>query len=156
MRDMRGFTLPELITAIVIIVAALVAAGLLLHPVNYKAQNDDAERRLGVARIAQALVRYRADKGALPDTLPSSPTLIASLDEGYDLCQELVPTYLPDMPLDPVLGVKIDVETEQDTSLPCSDDNVEYMSGYTVFRDQRGKVHVEAPHASSGNISIVL
>lgn len=156
MRRQQGFTLPELVVAIVVLIVLLLATALLLRPKDYAPQNYDAERRLGAARLVQALARYQADNGAVINEIPEEPTHIASLEDGYDLCSLLVPKYLSDIPLDPLYGVKVNIDTEEDTAESCAADDVEYASGYEISRDKQGKINITARFAQQSDVSVGL
>jgi prepilin-type N-terminal cleavage/methylation domain-containing protein len=156
--DARGFTMPELLLVLAVLLVMTAGAFLLLRPRYYTAENLRAERRVELAVIAQALQRYRATNGHLPDGLPAEARVIGSGgQEAYDLCRVLVPDYIQDMPLDPQIGLKYQGETPQPESgnVHCNDAGVEYLSGYTVQKI-RGGVKLAAPLSGKDALAITV
>jgi len=135
-RNEQGFTLPELIVTTVGFIVLFGLAALLLAPSTHTSEKLDARRRLDVAATVQAVNRYIADAGKLPPDVPDTPVVIGTSDEEYDLCFGLAGKYLPAMPLDPQLGVRLaqDDTTERGGSADCDDLDVEYSAGYTIVR----------------------
>lgn len=147
----RGFTLIELLAAGVIIVALLVTSLFLLRPDDYATMRQNAKRRTDVASIVQAINRYVADAGELPD-VPQKLTAISSVDGHYDLCKYLVPKYLKDIPLDPMVGLK----TKDD--LPTHDkcnDGVTYAAGYAILKNKDGRIFISAPVAEGDSGEVI-
>lgn len=103
LRDEKGFTLPELLAVVGIVGVFAVVATILIHPVEFGPARRDAERWTGAAKLAQALSRYVQDKGALPAGLGSGEIeLIGSDQDMVDLCDELTPKYIAQLPIEPV------------------------------------------------------
>ena len=136
--NQRGFTLPELLVVIAITTAVALATFLLIHPKNYDAQSRDAERQTGIAVILQAINRYYAKQGHLPESITTKQAFIGTGSGNIDLCKDLVPDYISDLPLDPVGST----QTEEGR---CNVSNQKYLTGYTVWRSKDGKtIHVAA------------
>jgi type II secretory pathway pseudopilin PulG len=153
----RGFTLIELVATIAFFLALLGLSLFLLRSDDYSLITRDSERRTEVASIVQAINRYTADKGELPPGIPTELKAISSGDGHYDLCKYLVPTYLKDIPLDPVLGVKGKNNNSEPTREACNTDNVGYASGYAIKQNANGTVEISAPVAEGGqHISITV
>jgi len=120
----------------------------LLHPKNYQVERNNGNRWADIAAIAQAFNRYVAANGSLPAGLPTANAVIGSVTStNFDLCKILIPTYLKEMPLDPVGGVDLSATT-------CADSGGLYLSGYGLRASGR-TVTVEAPHAE-GHVKISI
>jgi type II secretory pathway pseudopilin PulG len=148
----RGFTLIELLAAGVIIVALLVTSLFLLRPDDYSTMRQNAKRRTDVASLVQAINRYTADTGESLPNVPQKLTAVSSVDGHYDLCKYLVPKYLKDIPLDPLVGLKTK------DSLPTRDkcnDGVTYASGYGILRDKDGRIFISAPVAEGDSGEVI-
>lgn len=145
-----GFTLPELVIVTAVLILGLIGTLILLRPEKTAQEDFTAQRRLGVARIMQILHSYKQDTGSLPDDFPAELTPIASLEEnGYDLCRVVVPAYAKDLPIDPVIGVKVLGEDET-TTASCNAEGIDYVSGYFVMRNAKGIVTVTAIDSETG------
>lgn len=135
----RGFTVPELLVVIIVLAAMLGGAMWLLRPASYEAAEYEAERRLGMATIGQALKLYKDRNGQWPEGVPAKATAIASHDKGYDLCPFLVPKFINDMPLDPVSGMQVagdDPSNLQFTDQRCDQEGITYVTGFTIKRNK--------------------
>lgn len=104
-------------------------------------QADNVQRRSDVTQILNAVIRYSNDYGSFPEGITSMPLEIGDGEGQVDICQDLVPKYMPAFPVDP--------ETGEDIS-ECLD----YSVGYTIMVDSEGKITVVAPQAKGKNISI--
>ncbi|HEX8762604.1 MAG TPA: type II secretion system protein [Candidatus Saccharimonadales bacterium] len=153
MRSERGFTLPELVAAIALMIILVAISVLWLRPVDLTAQNRSAQRQLHIATIAQALVKYRAANQHFPEGIPKEFTEIGSVAEkGYDLCTALVPIYLKRMPLEPQIGVTYKNGSAQSPSGdPCDkQEGLTYLSGYYIKQNPDGGVELESSEAGEG------
>lgn len=146
-RRQAGFTFPELLVvgAVLLICVGVMLA--MVRPANYDAEHRNASRRLDLAKIMQATSDYKAQTGVLPPTITAEETHIATQEQGPSLCDDLVPHYLKDMPLDPQKSTKLDDDL-------CSADYQVYESGYTI-RVEGGRVILAAPAAERGEKIIV-
>lgn len=150
--NQRGFTLPELAVTIVIFICLLAGATFLLHRDDPTVELQNAERRLEIAQIARAVLRYKQDTGHWPENMPEELTIIGTPDDQYDLCKTLVPGYLKDIPLDPTVGTK--ARNGQRTSVSCDTKDVRYVSAYAlVLKD--GILEVSAPLAEGKEIFVL-
>lgn len=148
----RGFTLIELLAAGAIIVALLITSLFLLRPDDYSTMRQNAKRRTDVASIVQAINRYVAATGELPPGIPQKLTALSSVEGHYDLCKYLVPKYLKDIPMDPLVGLKTK------DGLPTHDkcnDGVTYAAGYAILKDKDGRVYISAPVAEGDSGEII-
>jgi len=134
---------PELLVAL-IVVCGLCALLFTIRPIDYSLSKYQSEQRMEVAQIMQGIQRYRAaHNGSLPSDFPTVDTPIATVD-GYDLCDILVPTYMKDLPIDSVNGIKTKGTALAKDSDRCDGDEILYGSGYFVVADKDGRVTVSA------------
>lgn len=140
----RGFTIPELLVAIALVIVLGGLSIFLLRTNDVDAQIRTAQRKYDVALIVQAVNAYRSDHGALPDGITTDFQAIAS-DE-LDLCGALVPTYLSDIPYDPSEGM-----VTQDGE--CDANDQQYSTGYSIKKNADGtEVNVVATHSEDGDV----
>lgn len=105
---------------------------------NPYTQDDNTKRRSDVSMLLNAVGQYAAEnKGILPPRITNSPLEIAK--NGVDLCEYLVPDYIPAIPSDPKLGKPIDVDG-------CK---TQYKSGYTISKSSDNRITVSAPNAEN-------
>lgn len=133
-----GFTLPELLVAVGFLVVAGLVVAWLLNPTDFTNDYLTASRRTDVAGIVQALNKYAANTGTLPPGVPTAQTEIGSLNGEYNLCKYLVPSYLPDLPIDAVVGVA------PRGGKQCDASGASYDTGYTISRDQAGQLTIRS------------
>jgi len=153
--DERGFTLIELIAACALVVVLLVVALFLLRPEDYTIVERDAKRRTAIASMVQAINEYRKDNGDVPPDIPSKVTAISSQSGHYDLCKYLVPKYMNDIPLDPMVGVKANPDGLS-TGDKCNTEGLIYAAGYAIHKDKNGQVIISSPIADNGTIQIAV
>lgn len=136
----RGFTLTELLIIIGILTALFVIALIAVNPSRQFKQANNTQRRSDVNAILNAVTQYAADNnGALPDNIDGDDTNIGSDTEDADICDDLVDTYIAEMPVDPTEGSWID----------CSS----YNTGYTIsISKSSGRVTVVAPSAELNKV----
>lgn len=144
MSNERGFTLPELVAATVGLVVLFGIAALLLAPATYTNERLDAQRKLDVAAIVQAINRYTTDAGEQPPFIPAEMLVIGNSENEYDLCTVLTSEYIPALPLEPQKGVIVneDGTAESAASVDCDDPDVVYRSGYGIVQNEDGNVSV--------------
>lgn len=151
--DQRGFTFPELIVVCVVAVLLFLIASALLRPVSYEAALHNATRRTDIARLGQALQKYKAETGNFPATIPTTATGIGS-GQMFDACSLLVPKFMEDIPRDPDTGAKF--RLMEATEEPCTSKDVEYASGYMIMRGLDGAITLTAPSAQGETIELVV
>lgn len=166
-----GFTVPELIIAIVLLAGLLVGVAFLIHPDNQDMAKDNAQRRIDLASIARGLHAYQhAHTGALPDGILDQAAVIGSEDGELDICTDIVPAYMKDLPLDPAGGAKATQAQDASTTSagssatattpgsvtpnndgqPCNAPNMRYSTGYTIAKKADGGFTLAAPLAADG------
>ncbi len=130
----KAFTLIEVLLVIVIIAILAGIVIIAVNPGRQIAQANDAQRDNDVRAILDAVHQYGIDnRGTLPAAITGVATEVS--DAGVDICTDLVPTYIAEMPFDP---------TDADASFTdCTD----YATGYTIMVDADGRVTVAAPNA---------
>jgi prepilin-type N-terminal cleavage/methylation domain-containing protein len=154
----RGFTIPELLVVIAILAIMLAGTVLFLRPVSYDNRSNDANRRVGLSAMAQALNEYRQKMGSWPAGIPAADTAITTQPNGFDLCTRLVPTFLKDVPLDPQLGLEYTGEdTAPNPSLDgCGTQGVKYTTGYSIRQSKDGAVTVSSLSSAGGRIEVTV
>jgi prepilin-type N-terminal cleavage/methylation domain-containing protein len=150
-RRQKGFTLIELLIVIGILAVLLAIVLIAINPQENFRQANNTQRRSDVNAILNAIHQYSSqNKGALPGTITASPQIVASTGAGtINLCADLVPTYIADLPLDPSTG------TESPANSICTDAAATYSTGYTVQKSTAGnRITVAAPGAEGETISV--
>lgn len=151
----RGFTLIEIliVIGIIAILAAIVLVA--INPARQFRQANNTQRSSNVNAILNAIGQYSVDnKGDLSGLdITSSSTEISN--SGADICDDLVPKYIPALPTDP------DDTTNNGASTDCSG---LYRTSYYVETgtgSSTGRITVSAPNtvdidppASTPDISV--
>ena len=141
----RGFTLIEIliVIGIIAILAAIVLVA--INPARQFAQANNTQRTSNANAILNAIGQYavdnRGDISALnlaDDGDPAGDKVIR--DTEVDICDILVPTYMPSFPTDPE-------SAEEGAGIPEEDCDTEaYNTEYSVHVDGDGRVTVFAPN----------
>lgn len=139
-----GFTLIEILVVIGIIAVLAAIVIVAINPARQFAQAHNTQRTSNVEAILSAIGQNLADnKGIFTcgTALPSTATTMKT--GGYDIRTCLVPTYIPEIPVDPTTGTSWTGST--------------YDTGYTVTKDSTtGRVTVAAPATELGVTAISL
>ncbi|MBI2463615.1 prepilin-type N-terminal cleavage/methylation domain-containing protein [Candidatus Peregrinibacteria bacterium] len=138
----KGFTLVEVLLVVVIIAILAAIVIVAINPTRQIQQANNAQRRVDIKTILDAVVEYSVDsRGALPTGIPATENSETAAVIGsdttngqIDICATLVPLYVPALPYDPT------ATGAQYTS--CTD----YDTGYTIV-STNGRVTVAAPDA---------
>lgn len=143
-----GFTLIEVL--IVIGILAILAAIVLvaINPSRQFRQANNVQRESNVAALLSAVGQYAVDhKGTLPGEVEADDDPIggAAGSDSADLCNDLVPTYIPALPVDP-LEKQTDTDlSDDDRSITEDECDEAYLTGYTI-EEEGGRVVVRAPN----------
>lgn len=160
-KNSQGFTLIELLVVIGILAILLAITLIALNPSQHFAGARDSQRSSDVTAILDGIYEYQAaHTGNLP---PSVATLTATVrqlsndtatynvvgSEPVDLCADLVPTYIADLPKDP--NTTFGTQTPA-TGATCS--ATTYDTGYRISKSTSSRFTISAPHAENSNISV--
>ena len=149
LRNSKGFTLIEILVVIGIIAILATIVLIAINPARQFRQARDTQRVSNSNAILNAIGQYIADnKGNLPTDIDSDPgtkQLIGDSAAGdSDICDALVPKYIPAIPFDPSA-----------TTVDCT--AVAYDTKYKVNKDANGRITVYASGeepAGVDNISV--
>lgn len=98
----KGFTLVEVLLVVVIVAILAAVVIVAINPGRQISQANNAQRSNDVRAILDAVHQYGIDnRGVLPSEITSSATLIGSASGQIDICDDLVPTYIAELPFDP-------------------------------------------------------
>lgn len=139
----QAFTLIEVLIVVVIIAILAGIVIVAINPARQISQTNNTERSADVKAIIDAVHEYSIDnRGVLPTAITGTGTVIGSGASQIDICSDLVPTYIAEMPFDP-------------TATGASyTDCTSYDTGYTIA-STNGRVTVAAPSAElSETISV--
>ncbi len=132
-----GFTLPELLALIALLIIIIGLSVLWLRPKDYDSEVRNAQRWTGLAQLAGGLKAYAAANGKMPDSITAKNQVIGSeTDSGaIDLCRDLVPKYMKSMPMDP---------SGLDSSKGCTKKDASYVTGFAAVKYLDGSVVLNA------------
>ena len=113
----RAFTLIELLVVIGILAILLAIVLVAINPARQFSQANNTQRSSDVNTILNAVHQYAADNnGTLPAGITTDlKTILSPVTDAtteVDLCSDLVPTYVADMPLDPQDGTENPASSE--------------------------------------------
>jgi len=138
----HGFTLIEILVVIGIIAILATIVLIAINPARQFRQARDTQRVSNTNAILNAIGQYIADnKGTVPTEITTSVLKISDTVGQADLCDKLVPKYLPSMVFDP--GA---------TAVDCT--AVAYDTLYSVVQDTQGRVTVSAAGEETVSISV--
>jgi len=155
----RGFTIPELLVAIVVVGALLSVSLFLMRPVSYTTSDQNAERQLNMAALAQGLQRYKAKNGTFPTDIPTAKAAAIGTPPGsYNICPYLVPTFLKSMPLDPNNGIQYTGDTTNPsfTNAACNVQGVNYVTGFAIQKNSDGSVTLTGAVTTTQEIRVTI
>lgn len=138
----RGFTLIELLVVMGIIAGLASVVLIAINPSRQFAQTRNTQRIANINAILNAIGQYIADnQGRLPAGIDLDPATVQPLaTSAANLCEDLVPTFIPALPRDPSVP---------DPS-PITICATAYDTAYTVNQDSSGRLTITAPNAELG------
>ncbi len=135
----KAFTLVEVLLVVVIIAILAGIVIVAINPTRQIAQSNNTQRSSDVKTILNAVAEYGIDnRGTLPAAITATPTVVS--DAGIDICADLVPTYIAEMPFDP--------NTTGAGYVDCTD----YNTGYNISVTADGRITVSAPDAQLSEV----
>ncbi len=134
----RGFTLIELLVVIGILAVLLAITLIAINPARQFQQANNTQRSSDVNAILNAVWQYAVDNnGDLSGlAIPATATNIGSGATDVNLCSDVAPTYIAQLPVDPQTGTWTDCTT--------------YDTQYEIAQTAAGRVTVSAPDAEGG------
>ncbi len=143
----QGFTLVEILVVIGILAILLAITLVAINPNQHFQDSRNSQRSSNVTAILDAIYEYESNhSGNVPPSL-SAVTTATAIGDGIghiDLCADLVPGDIADMPLDPTSGSK--------TGADCT--TAGYETGYTVAKSAANRFTIAAPDAEGTTISV--
>lgn len=136
----RGFTFLELLVVGAVIIGMVLFMLTQVTAKNVNPALHDADRRTQLAILMQKIVAYDTKYGHLPPTIPDNEMIIGTIEDGTNLCKDLVPEFMNDMVFDPTDGAK-------DADERCDATGLIYTTGYTIKKSKDNIVTISAPTA---------
>lgn len=138
---LKAFTLIELLIVIGIVIILMGVVIVAVNPLRQFAIANNSRRWANITAILNAVSQNIVDNRGVwtCSGYPSLPTSTTPISKGgADICNCLVPTYIPKLPADPTTGDYTD----------CTS----YDIGYNIWQDEiTGRITIEAPNAQSEN-----
>jgi len=155
----KGFTLIELLVVIGILAILLAITLIAINPARQFGQANDTNRRSAVTQVLNAIGQYSAsNSGNLPtdvgdDTLlpKGGPAKVLNSTNFPTLCAQLVPTYLPAIPVDPSGNDQNGIEVGDCAGAWTTAGST---SGYAISRDTNNRITVSATNPYAGPIQV--
>ena len=142
-----GFTLIELLVVIGILAILLAVTLIAINPNKHFQDTRNAQRQSNVSAILDAIYEYEsANNGKEPPSVAAVTTAVPLSTSGLghvDVCTDLTPTYIADLPSDPSIG------TITGGTTPCAAGVTAYTTGYQISQSN-GRFTITAPGAEDG------
>lgn len=145
-RQSKGFTLIELLVVIGILAVLLAIVLIAINPARQFAQANNTQRSSDVNAILNAVHQFMAENnGTPPAAITTTETEISDGVGLIDLCDDLVPTYIAALPVDPTTGAD-----------PVDDCAQAYATGYNIVQSATdSRITVNAPSAENSAVITV-
>lgn len=125
MKNKKAFTLVEVLLVIVIIAILAAIVIVAINPGRQLSQANNTQRRSDIKSILDAVSEYSIDnRGSFPAAITSTLTTIGNGTGQIDICADLVPRYIAEMPYDPTA-----------TGAGYTDCTEDYDTGYQIVKD---------------------
>ena len=140
----KGFALVEVLLVVVIIAILAAIVIVAINPGRQISQSNNTQRSSDVQAILNAVHQSAIDnRGVFPTGITATATVVGSGTGQIDICSDLVPTYIAEMPFDPT------------ATGAAYTDCTSYNTGYTIMLDANSRLTVAAPGAElSATISV--
>lgn len=150
-RKYSGFSFIEVLVVIAVLGVLLAVLLVAINPSRQFAQDNNTARKADVNLILDSIRKYADDnKGKFPKNMPAKGATAEIVEGtgGADICSDISPLYLGQLPVDPSLNLVIVGDCAVKT----------YNTGYQVSVDASGKVvTVSAPAAESvGGVTPII
>ena len=139
----RGITFIEIIITIAIIALLAGIYFMVANPAAQLAGARNTQRQFDLQAIGNSIRANYADTGnesftCSAGTLPASTTIMKSAAGGYNIGSCLVPTYMPNLPIDPI------------ASSAYYNSPTDYNTGFAISQNASGVITLSAPNAELG------
>jgi len=159
----QGFTLIELLVVIGILAILLAITLIAINPARQFGQANDTARRSAATQILNSIGQYTATNGGnLPAEVlngnygaQNNVPLTLNSTNFPNLCGQLVPDYLPALPVDPDGNDQDGIEEADCASgLPTANPVVPWDTQYQILKDGNNRITVIAPNAYTPPIQV--
>ena len=148
LENQSGFTLIELLVVIGILAILLAITLIAINPNKHFEDVRNTKRQSDVTAILDAIYEYEAaNSGNVPPSVAGVTTSPVDIGEGGSLinvCPDLVPVYLAQLPMDPSASAPSGGTT------PCAAGVTAYDTGYQISKTAAGRFTISAPDAEDG------
>ena len=155
LRKEQGFTLVEILVVIGILAILLAITLVAINPGQHFQDSRNSQRSANVGAILDAIYEYESQhSGNVPPSLssvagtPVKLALVASPTTEVDLCSDLVPADIAELPMDP------SATAPTGGSTPCATGTTAYDTGYEIAKSASNRFTVSAPDAEGTTISV--
>jgi len=154
----EGFTLVEVLVVIGILAILLAITLVAINPGQHFQDSRNTQRSSNVSAILDAIYEYESQhSGSVPPSLSGVTTAeeisnlaVAPVGGQVNLCTDLVPADIADLPMDP----SSTVSSVTGGPTPCDASTTHYDTGYTIAKSASNRFTVAAPLAEGTTISV--